>query len=47
MANEPSFILDAKAGGMNWGYCEAEAKLGPIQFTALVQTSSIVQSETK
>ncbi len=47
MVNEPSFVLDAKKGGMNWAYCIDPKKEPPQKFFALVETSNIKGSETK
>lgn len=47
MINEPSFTLDAKNGGMNWGYCVPEQKKKPENYFAIVDTSNILHSETK
>jgi len=47
MVNEPSFVLDAKKGGMNWGYCIDKADVPPFKYMALVETSSLNGSDTK
>lgn len=47
MVNEPSFVLDAKNGGMNWGYCVQEKKAPPVKFYAVVETSTLTHSDTK
>lgn len=47
MVNEPSFTLDSKNGGMNWGFCIADKAAPPITYVAIVDTSNIVHSETK
>ena len=46
MVNEPSFVLDNKKGGMNWGFCAIEKKGLPKQFFAVMATSSLEHSET-
>jgi len=47
MVNEPSFVLDAKKGGMNWGYCVDKADVPEFKYMALVETSSLSGSATK
>jgi len=48
MVNEPSFKLDAKNGGFNWGFCDnsKEANLSR-KFYAIVETSSLTNAGTK
>ena len=42
MNNEPTFTLDPKMGGMNWGYCAEPPKSGPPGgYTAIVETSKL------
>ena len=51
MANEPTFSLDPKMGGMNWGYCQPpkiNGKQGGAEskYIAITETSKAPQSET-
>jgi hypothetical protein len=49
MANEPTFSLDPKLGGMNWGFCQAPNKKGTgalVKYIAIIETSSVPLSET-
>jgi len=47
MINEPSFTLDPKNGGMNWGYCVDPKKEELTKYFAIVDTSNIVHSDTR
>jgi len=49
MVNEPSFVLDAKNGGFNWGFCDnAKSSENKIkEFLAIVETSSLINSGTR
>jgi len=47
MVNEPTFSLNPKNGGMNWGYCRPIPKTGAvINYNVLIQTSKLENSET-
>ena len=49
MANEPTFTLDSKMGGMNWGFCKPVSlkKGGDLgKYIAIIETSSLPLSET-
>lgn len=46
MVNEPSFVLNAKNGGMNWGYCLKDKQMPPQKYFAIVTTSTLEHSET-
>jgi len=47
MSNEPTFSLNPKNGGMNWGFC-VDKKAGGIlsKYIAIIQTSKVPLSET-
>jgi len=47
MVNEPSFILKPANGGMNWAFCMEEKVSPPTKYVAIVDTSSLPESETK
>lgn len=53
MANDPTFSLDPKKGGMNWGYCKMptptvnKGKGDLVKYEAVVETSDSPGSETK
>ena len=50
MANEPTFSLNPKNGGMNWGFCQPKStkKGGDLgKYMAIIETSSVPLSETK
>lgn len=47
MTNEPTFQLDPKKGGINWGYCIANDVETTKSYRAIVDTSNIEGSETK
>lgn len=46
MVNEPTFSLDMKNGGLNWGFCKKPDKNANDKYTAIVYTSSKENSET-
>ena len=45
MSNDPSFSLNAKHGGMNWGYCKKSSPLTSSYYITLF-TSSLPSSGT-
>ena len=48
MANEATFQLKEINGGINWGYCQENAKLiSTNKYIAEVETSSLDNSGTK
>jgi len=47
MVNEPTFVLNTKNGGMNWGYCVKENESGIVEYDTTVKTSTIPNSGTK
>jgi len=47
MVNEPSFKLDQKNGGMNWSFCTPPKKDEVVNFSIIVDTSSLPKSATK
>lgn len=49
MTNEPTFSLDPKMGGMNWGFCRPlnNKGIGAVgKYIAIMETSSVPNSET-
>jgi hypothetical protein len=47
MVNEPTFSLNPKNGGMNWGYCKPIPKTGPtLKYNVVIETSKLENSET-
>ena len=47
MVNEPTFVLDSKNGGMNWGKCIEEKETPPFDYKSVVEVSTLPGSETK
>jgi hypothetical protein len=48
MTNEPTFTLDPKNGGFNWGFCKSnDPSSTDTKYTAIVETSSKENSETR
>ncbi|MCQ2816211.1 MAG: hypothetical protein MJ252_02985 [archaeon] len=44
MANEMSFTLDPKKGGMNWGFCQSNPQKNEINYHITLVTSAIPNS---
>ena len=46
MANEPSFVLNPKNGGLNWGFCLQDQRPALMKYIVIVNTSQIEKSES-
>jgi hypothetical protein len=45
MANDPTYVFDAKKGGINWGYCEKpKTKIETVAYDITVDTSKLAKS---
>jgi hypothetical protein len=49
MANDPTYVFDAKKGGINWGYCEKAnpKKIETVSYDITVETSKLAKSGTE
>ena len=48
MANDPSYVFNAKTGGINWGFCkEKSTKPKMIGYKVVLHTSALPESGTK